>query len=61
MRGMKNGKFWFMLLELRSVGTNEHVSCEGVVPSVVVHDSNGERFREICTAVEVLHEEGILG
>ena len=57
VRGVQNGEFRFMLLQLLCIGSNEHVPGEGVVPGVVVHHSNGERFRKIGSAVEVLHEK----
>ena len=60
MRCVKNGELGLVLLKLGSIWTNEHVASEGVVPSIVIDDTNGQGFGEISAAVEVLNEQSVL-
>jgi len=58
VRCVKYREFGCVLLQLCIVGSNEHVAGEGVVPGVVVDHTDGQRFTEIGTAVQILNEQG---
>ena len=55
--GVKDGELRSVLFELGGLGANEHVSRKGVVPGVVIDDTNWQGFREVSSAVKVLNEQ----
>ena len=50
-------EFRGVMLELILAWADEHVSCKGVVPCIMVDHTDRERFAEICTTVEVLDKQ----
>ena len=49
-----------MLGQLFGARSNEHVAGEGVVPGIMVDHADGQGFRKVGAAVQVLNEESVL-